>query len=59
MSPRMNWHRAKLQGRKTIDHRWEFSEFRVRDRADRWLQAVERRLREQRTVKSAAVASSQ
>src|SRR5262249_59381107 len=47
MTARMNWRRARLSGRRTVDHRWdEFGEFRVRDRADRWLAAVERRQRE-------------
>jgi len=56
MTARMNWRRARLQGRRTLDHRWdEFGEFRIRDRADRWLQVVERRLREQRTVRTGAV----
>ena len=50
MSKGMDWGRARLQGRRILDHRYEFSKFRVRDRADRWLQAVERRLQEQRTV---------
>jgi len=45
MSPRMNWRRARLAGRPTLDLRDEFGEFRVRDRADRWLAAVERRQR--------------
>jgi hypothetical protein len=48
MSPaRMNWRRARLHSKPCLDHRYEFSEFRHRDRADRWLAAVERRLREQ------------
>jgi len=60
MSPaRMNWRRARLQGRKTLDHRWdEFGEFRVRDRADRWLEAVERRQREQQRTTSMSSSSS-
>jgi len=38
----------ELASSETLDHRWdEFGEFRVRDRADRWLQAVERRQQEQ------------
>jgi hypothetical protein len=49
MTKGLNWRRAKLHDRKTLDHRWEFSEFRYRDRADRWLAAVERRQREKRT----------
>src|SRR5262249_4535600 len=53
----MNWRRARLASKPSLDHRWEFGEFRVRDRADRWLQAVERRLLEQRTFRSAAVAA--
>jgi hypothetical protein len=57
MSAKLNWRRAKLHDGRTLDHRWdEFGEFRVRDRADRWLQAVERRrlLQEQRTATTTA-----
>jgi len=46
MTARMNWRRARLSSKQSLDHRWEFGEFRVRDRADRWLAAVERRQRQ-------------
>ena len=37
---KLNWERAnKLYGRRTLDHRWEND---VPDRAQKWLQAVER-----------------
>jgi len=36
---RMNWRRAQLYGRPTLDKRFEFD---VPDRAERWLQAVSR-----------------
>jgi len=36
----------------------EFSEFRYRDRADRWLQAVERRQEKRTTLRSSSVPSS-
>jgi len=50
MTKGMNWRRAKLASKPSLDHRYEFTEFN-RDRADRWLAAVERRrLREQRHV---------
>jgi len=52
MTKGMNWRRARLQGRRTLDARYEWSEFRIRDAADRWLsssQAAEnRRLLKQR-----------
>ena len=48
MSGRMNWRKAKLAGRRVIDSRYEFSEFRVRDAADRWLAKAENRLKQQR-----------
>jgi hypothetical protein len=34
---RMDWRKARLHGKPTLDHRDEFGEFRVRDRADYWL----------------------
>jgi hypothetical protein len=40
MSGRMNWRRAHLHGRPTLDYRHEHD---LPDRADRWLAAVERR----------------
>ena len=46
MSRRMDWRRARLHGRPTLDHRYEHD---VPDRADRWLRVVERRQRERRT----------
>jgi len=47
MSNQMNWRKAKLASKPSLDHRWDDSgsEFSP-DRASRWLQAVERRLRE-------------
>jgi len=45
---KMNWSRAsKLYGRRTVDHRFEND---VPDRADKWLQTVERRQRERRSL---------
>jgi hypothetical protein len=43
MSSRMDWRRARLHGRPSLDHRYEND---VPDRAQRWLDAVERRQRE-------------
>jgi hypothetical protein len=43
----MNWARARLHGRPTLDKRYEFD---VPDRADRWLRAVERRRQERRNI---------
>jgi hypothetical protein len=48
MSPaRMNWRRARLASRPSLDHRWDDpgSEF-APDRAGRWLAKAERRPRE-------------
>jgi len=55
----MNWRRARLASRPSLDHRWDDpgSEF-TPDRASRWLQAVERRLREKRPRASSLLASS-
>jgi len=51
---KLNWERAnKLYGRRTIDHRFEHD---VPDRAERWLQAVERRQRERRTLTASSSA---
>ena len=61
MSPaKFNWRRAKLASRPNLDHRWDDpgSEF-APDRASRWLQAVERRQREQRHKSVRASSSSQ
>jgi len=52
MSGRMDWRRAKLHGRPTLDHRREND---LPDRAERWLRAVERRRQQDR---STTVASS-
>ena len=49
MSTKMNWRKARLASKQSLDHRWEFTEFN-RDRADKWLAAVERRLLKQRTI---------
>jgi hypothetical protein len=55
MSGRMDWRKAQLYGRRTLDHRYENDE---PDRASRWIAAVERRQRERRTltVPSSAIA---
>jgi hypothetical protein len=45
MSGRMNWHRAHLHGKPSLDYRYEHE---VPDRAARWLQAVERRQAQRR-----------
>ena len=53
---RMDWRRARLHGRPSLDHRFEND---VPDRADKWLRAVERRQRERRntlTAPSSAIA---
>jgi hypothetical protein len=42
---KMDWRRARLHSRPQLDHRDEFSEFRVRDQADRWLLGCFRRQR--------------
>src|SRR5262245_8828693 len=45
MSKRMDWRKARLAGRRSLDHRYEFE---TPDRAERWLKAVERQQRERR-----------
>ena len=45
MSGRMNWRRAALHGRPTLDKRYEFD---TPDRAARWLKTVERQRAEAR-----------
>jgi hypothetical protein len=45
MSKQMDWRRARLHGRPSLDIRYEHD---IRDRADRWLAAVERRQQAQR-----------
>jgi hypothetical protein len=47
MSGRMDWRRARLHGRRTLDYRFENE---LPDRATRWLQAVERNQRERRSI---------
>jgi hypothetical protein len=47
MSRRMDWRRARLHGRPTLDWRREFE---AADRAERWLRAVERRRQERRNI---------
>jgi len=47
MSGRMDWRRARLAGRPSLDHRHEHD---VPDRAERWLRAVARRRRERRNI---------
>jgi hypothetical protein len=44
---RMDWRKARLYGRPSLDFRREYD---VPDRAAKWLQAVERRQRERRTL---------
>jgi hypothetical protein len=46
---RMNWRRAHLYGRPTLDHRHEFNDD-VLDRTKRWLKAVDRRQKERRSI---------
>jgi hypothetical protein len=50
---KMNWRRAQLYGRPTLDKRFEFD---APDRAAKWLRAIERRLQERRVT--AVVSSS-
>jgi hypothetical protein len=59
MTKGRDWRRARLSGRRTLDHRWDEpgSEF-APDRASRWLRAVERRLREKCPRASSLLASS-
>jgi hypothetical protein len=45
MSGRMNWRRAHLHGKPSLDFRREFE---FEDRAAKWLHAVERRLLQRR-----------
>jgi hypothetical protein len=47
MAKQMNWRRAQLHGRPSIDFRGEFE---FEDRAMRWLKAVERKQRERRQL---------
>jgi hypothetical protein len=44
---KLNWRRAQLHGRRTLDHRYEF-DADYPDRADKWLKAVERNQRQRR-----------
>jgi hypothetical protein len=44
---RMNWRRAALQSKPSLDFRYEHD---VPDRAAKWLRAVERRRRERRYI---------
>lgn len=54
MSRRMDWRKAQLYGRRTLDYRHELD---VPDRAAKWLRAVEHRLQQQRiTVTSSSLA---
>jgi hypothetical protein len=47
--PRMQWDKvAKLRGRRTLDYRFE-EEDRSRDRAAKWLAAVERNRAQRRS----------
>ena len=39
MTGKMDWRRARLHGRPTLDKRYEFD---VPDRAEKWIAAVER-----------------
>jgi hypothetical protein len=45
MSGKMNWHRAHLHGKPSLDYRYEND---IPDRAARWLAAVERRQAQRR-----------
>jgi len=47
MTGKMDWRRARLHGRRSLDYRREGE---TPDRAQRWLDAVERRQRERRTT---------
>ena len=51
---RMDWRRARLHGRPSLDHRHEND---TPDRAERWLRAVERRQRERRSHSTVARSS--
>jgi hypothetical protein len=54
---RLNWNKNRFKGRSTLDARYEWSQFRDRDAADRWLssnQAAENR----RLLKLRATVSS-
>src|SRR6516164_7885987 len=54
---RMNWRRAQLYGRRTLDHRYEND---VPDAAERWLRRAEHRLQQRRitVIASSSVISS-
>jgi hypothetical protein len=57
---RMNWAKARLRGRPTTDYRHEYD---TPDRAERWLDAVDRRRRELprnrvATIRQSTVANS-
>ena len=54
MSRRLDWDRARLRGRPTLDHRHEFE---TQDRAARYLAAVDRRHQEGRTSATATSTS--
>jgi hypothetical protein len=45
MTGKMDWRRARLYGRPTLDKRYELD---VPDRAEKWLQAVQRNQRQRR-----------
>src|SRR5262249_24545630 len=51
----MNWRRARLPGKPSLDHRWEND---IPDRADRWLKAVERNRQQRRFTTTASSSSS-
>jgi hypothetical protein len=57
MSRQMDWRRVAFLGKKTVDHRYE-SKVRDRDRASRWLRAVERNQRERQARSSVTNGSS-
>ena len=50
MTRRMDWRKAQLHRKPTWDHRWHEFNPDLPDRADKWLQAVECRQRERRTL---------
>jgi hypothetical protein len=54
MTGKMNWRRAALQNRPSLDFRYEFD---VPDRAAKWLRAVEHRLQQQQRITTVASSS--
>jgi hypothetical protein len=52
---RMDWRRARLHGKPTLDHRYEFDPDYA-DAAARWLRKAENRQRERRTLTASSSA---